>query len=43
MVAVTALPPRPASLALVEAWTSKVPLPKKSAAGVNFRPALACA
>ena len=43
MVAVTRLPPRPASVLLVEAWTLKLPSPKKSAAGVNFRPALACA
>ena len=43
MVAVARLPPRPALLFVVEAWTLKLPLPKKSAAGVNFRPALASA
>ena len=40
IVAVTALPPSPASALLVEACTSKLPVPEKLAAGVNFRPAL---
>ena len=43
IVAVTVLPPSPASTPLVDACTVKLPLPKKSSAGVNFSPALACA
>ena len=40
MVALTVLPPRPASPLDVEAWTVKLPLPLKFAVGVNFSPAL---
>ncbi|GJE06200.1 hypothetical protein AOPFMNJM_1514 [Methylobacterium jeotgali] len=36
-------PPRPASALLVEACTSKLPVPLKFGSGVNFSPALACA
>ena len=37
--AVTTLPPRPALALLVEACTSKLPVPEKLAEGVNFKPA----
>ncbi len=40
MVATTVSPPKPASPLEVEAWTAKLPLPLKSAVGVNFSPAL---
>ena len=40
IVAFAVLPPRPASPLDVEAWIVKLPLPKKSAVGVNFSPAL---
>ena len=40
MVAVTGLPPRPASALAVLACTTKLPLAMELAAGVNFNPAL---
>ncbi len=43
IVVLTGLPPSPPSFAAVEAWIVKEALPKKFAAGVNLKPALACA
>jgi len=43
MLAVTAPPPRPESELLSDACTLNEPTPKKSASGVNFKPAWASA
>src|SRR5437870_2224602 len=43
IVAVARPPPSPAAVLLSEDWTLKLPLPKKLAAGLNLRPALAWA